>query len=65
MTIRVSGMSCEHCLKRVKKALEAIPGVKNVKIDLSSGKTTFEAPEDLPREEIARAISKAGYQLVD
>ncbi len=63
-TIKISGMSCEHCVKRVTKALESLPGVKNVKVSLKSGEATFERPENLSVEEIARAIEEAGYKVV-
>ena len=62
-TIKVSGMSCEHCVKRVTAALEALPGIKEVQVDLKSGLATFEKPEALSLEEIARAIEEAGYQV--
>ncbi len=63
-TIKIAGMSCEHCVKRVTKALEGLPGVKNVKVSLEKGEATFEAPPELTLEEIAKAISEAGYQVV-
>lgn len=44
-TVRISGMSCEHCAMRVTKALSGLSGVKDVKVDLKSGTTTFEKPE--------------------
>ncbi len=62
-TVRISGMSCEHCVKRVTKALESLPGVKNVKVDLASGTATFEKPETVTREDIARVIQEAGYRV--
>ena len=64
-TIKIAGMSCEHCVKRVTKALEALPGVKNVKVSLERAEATFEAPPELPLEEVARAIREAGYQVVE
>ncbi|QJA05393.1 heavy-metal-associated domain-containing protein [Thermosulfurimonas marina] len=61
--VKISGMSCEHCVRRVTKALEGLPGVKNVRVDLTSGTATFEKPEDLSLSEIARAIEEAGYRV--
>ncbi len=62
-TIKISGMSCEHCVRRVTEALSKLPGVKNVQVDLSSGTAIFEKPENLSFEEIARAIEEAGYRV--
>lgn len=63
ITLRISGMSCEHCVKRVTEALSKLSGVKNVQVDLSSGTAIFEKPENLSFEEIARAIEEAGYRV--
>ena len=34
-TLTVKGMSCNHCKQAVTKALEAIPGVSDVSVDLN------------------------------
>ncbi len=62
--IKISGMSCDHCVKRVTQALLRLPGVKDVQVDLRSGTAIFEKPETLSAEEIKRAIEEAGYQVV-
>ncbi len=63
-TIKISGMSCEHCVKRVTKALSELPGVGDVKVDLKTGTATFEKSESLTLDDIARAIEEAGYKVV-
>jgi len=63
-TVKISGMSCEHCVKRVARALESLPGVKNVRVSLEKGEATFEQPEGLSLDEIVRAIEEAGYRVV-
>jgi len=63
-TIKVSGMSCQHCVDHVTKALEGLPGVKNVHVDLSSGEATFDNPDSVASEDIARAIEDAGYEVM-
>ena len=42
----VQGMGCSGCVKHVKKALQAVPGVDAVAVDLASGhvKVTTSAP---------------------
>jgi copper chaperone len=64
MEITVKGMSCGHCAQAVTKALEALPGVSQVQVDLTTGKVTFANANPVPREELARAIKTAGYDLV-
>ena len=41
-TVKVKGMSCQHCVRTVKKALEEIQGVSNVNVDLLKCEATFD-----------------------
>ena len=41
-SIKIKGMSCQHCVMAVTKALGAIDGIKDVKVDLKSGQATYE-----------------------
>lgn len=61
--IVVKGMSCGHCAAAVTKALESLPGVTDVQVDLASGRVTFTGDRSLPPEELARVIIAAGYEL--
>jgi copper chaperone len=63
MEITVKGMSCGHCAAAVTKALEALPGVSQVQVDLSSGRVTFTNASSMPPEELARVIKAAGYEM--
>lgn len=62
-TIGVEGMMCGHCVAHVTKALEAVEGVSNVKVDLDSASATFDATESVSDETIKAAIEEAGYTL--
>lgn len=33
-TIKIEGMSCMHCVKKVEQALKSIAEIKSVKVDL-------------------------------
>jgi len=61
--IKVTGMSCEHCVKRVTKAIESIAGIKDVQVDLKSGEATFDKPEEMSMNDIVKAIKKTGYEV--
>jgi len=41
--LRVDGMSCEHCVQAVKKALEGVPGVRSARVSLEQGLAEVEA----------------------
>jgi copper chaperone len=62
--ITVKGMTCGHCAATVTKALEALPGVSQVQVDLSKGRVTFAAANPIAQEELARVIKAAGYEMV-
>jgi copper chaperone CopZ len=59
----IEGMSCGHCVMRVTKALEEIPGVSNAKVNLLDGKASVEG-EDLDPNLLRGAVIKAGYTVV-
>jgi copper chaperone CopZ len=63
--ITVKGMSCGHCAAAVTKALESIPGVTGVQVELATGRVAFAGARSIPREELARVITTAGYELIE
>lgn len=62
-TIKIKGMSCEHCVMRVTKALSGIDGIKNVQVDLASGQATFDEEKPVDRKVIEEQVRKAGYDV--
>lgn len=64
-SIKIKGMSCQHCVMAVTKALSALDGIKNVKVDLASGMATYEEVNAVAHEVIAEAVKKAGYEVVE
>jgi copper chaperone len=41
-TLQIDGMSCQHCVMRVKKAIEALSGVSEASVDVGVAKVTFD-----------------------
>ncbi len=62
--IKVKGMSCGHCAAAVTKALQSLPGVSEVKVDLAGGRVSYQCAAPVPPEEVARLIQDAGYEVV-
>lgn len=62
-TIKIKGMSCNHCVTTVTKVLDNIKGIKNVKIDLAKGEATFIEENPVDMELIRQQIKKAGYEV--
>jgi len=61
-TIKIKGMSCQHCVGSTKKALEAIPGISNVQINLEKGEATFDGKVD--SQTVNEAITKIGFEVI-
>ncbi len=61
--LKVEGMSCNHCVMAVKRALTGLDGVGTVEVDLESGKVTV-VGEALADEAMKEAIDDAGYEVV-
>ena len=41
ITLKVDGMSCEHCVKAVSEAVQGVAGTANVSVDLKNGTVSF------------------------
>ena len=65
MTLTVAGMTCQHCVMAVTKALDKLPGLKNLKVDLAKGEATFENTQNIPRASVRQAVEDAGYKVVE
>lgn len=63
-SLKIKGMSCQHCVGSVKKALEDIPGLSEVQVNLDKGEATFNN-SNVAREDIKTAISKIGFEPGD
>jgi copper chaperone len=62
--IMVKGMNCAHCAAAVTKALQSLPGVTAVQVDLASGRVNYQSAAPVSREDLARVIKAAGFELV-
>jgi len=62
-SIKIKGMSCQHCVMAVTKALSAIDGIKDVKVDLKSGQASYDETKPVDVKVIADAVKKAGYEV--
>jgi copper chaperone len=63
-TLNVEGMSCQHCVNSVKKAVGNLKGVDSVEVDLNNQKVTvgFDA-QSVSLQTIKETISDQGYEV--
>lgn len=60
--IAIEGMSCQHCVMAVKKALGGVPGI--IESDVQVGTAVVKYDENKVRkEDIETRIETAGYKV--
>jgi Cu+-exporting ATPase len=61
----IEGMSCNHCVNHVNKALSGIAGVKSVNVDLDNKYALVDMEDEISDELLKNAvIDEAGYELI-
>ena len=64
-TVKIKGMSCQHCVMAVTKALKEIEGLTEVVVDLDKGQATFSETKPVDITTVKDKIKKAGYEAVE
>lgn len=60
-TIKIEGMTCNHCTAMVQKNLQKLPGVESVTVDLASGEAKIEGAPDM--EAVKEVIDDLGFKI--
>ena len=60
LTLAIDGMSCGHCVARVKQTLAAVPGVQVNDVAIGSASLAYDSSATT-LEKIATALSAACY----
>jgi copper chaperone len=65
VTLKIEGMTCEHCVAHVTEALQGLPGVEetNVSLDKGEASVVFD-PTQTSTVQMADAVEDAGYDVV-
>ena len=59
----VEGMTCASCVGRVEKALQAVPGVLDVSVNLATETAVIQASTSTTLDMLRTAVDKAGYSV--
>jgi copper chaperone len=62
-TIRIAGMSCQHCVRAVFTALTPVEGIQSA--DVAIGHATIEHDGRATMQVLREAIAVAGYTVED
>jgi copper chaperone len=60
LRLKVEGMTCNHCVMAVKKALSRVPGVERAEVSLERGEALVEGNAD-PKA-LIQAVEAEGYR---
>ena len=65
VTLKVEGMSCNHCVQSVERSVGQLTGVDQVKVNLAEGKVAVLFDEaKVSRSQIEETIDDQGYTVV-
>ena len=61
ITLQVDGMTCQHCVKRVQKALSGVSGVESAEVSLEKGQAEVKG-RNLDLSALTTVVEQAGYK---
>jgi copper chaperone CopZ len=61
---KLTGLTCEACVKLASRRLEKIYGVRGVQIDLKSGETRVSSDNQLDLEILEESLADTNYSIV-
>lgn len=62
--ILIEGMHCASCAGNIERSLKKVRGVKEVAVSIVTRKAIVEEDENVPEEELRKAVARAGYKAV-
>ncbi|NDF67572.1 MAG: copper-binding protein [Actinobacteria bacterium] len=63
--LKISGMTCQNCVRHVKEAISEVSGVKSVEVSLENASAKISSDFDLDRGALKSAVHEAGYAIVE
>ena len=61
LVLHIEGMSCNHCLNAVNKALASLPGLQVESVRIGRADLQFD-PAQVSAAQIAAAVTEQGYR---
>jgi copper chaperone CopZ len=60
--LKISGMTCGHCVSHVKSALEGVDGVSLADVSLDKNEAELTLSHQVVEADLISAVEAAGYQ---
>ncbi len=61
LELKVTGMTCDHCVRAVTQAVRAVPGAGDVAVDLEAGRVRVQGNPEA--DAVRAAIIEEGYDV--
>ncbi|MFE6165044.1 heavy-metal-associated domain-containing protein [Streptomyces sp. NPDC056486] len=59
----VEGMVCQHCASSVTEAITSLGGVRDVTVEVQSGRVSVNSDEALDEVQLAKVLDDIGYEF--
>ncbi len=59
--LKITGMTCQHCVQAVNQALRSVPGVEQVEVNLDTGTAVIQGTAE--RDRLIAAVTEEGYAV--
>ncbi len=63
-TLKIEGITCNHCVKRVEDALNKLEGV-SATVNLENAEAVVKGGENVTEEELKNAVEEVGYKVLE
>ena len=60
--LKIEGMSCQHCVQAVKKALSGVTGVDSTEVEIGSATVRYDDAR-ATQKDLEAAVEKAGFSV--
>ncbi|HIH39637.1 TPA: heavy-metal-associated domain-containing protein, partial [Candidatus Woesearchaeota archaeon] len=64
-TVSIEGMDCASCAINIERSFKKTPGVKSARVNLLAKKGFIEAEDFVTKDDIAKAVKRAGYSATN
>lgn len=63
-TIKIEGMSCQHCVKRIEKALNSLKGVQAT-VSLENKSAELVLKKEIDEKILRTSVEDLGYKVLE
>ena len=63
--LTIEGMHCASCASNIERAVGKVKGIKSVSVSVMTKKAIIEAEDSVNIEEIKKAVSNVGYNVIN